>query len=61
MMSPAQARNGHGKPDAPITQFSIAHQVRRPSRSDYDERTRSANAIAEPQLWWAPWGKAQSP
>ena len=57
MMSSAQAWNGYGKPDALITQFSIAHQVRRPSRSDYDEQIRSANAIDEPQLWWDPLGK----
>jgi hypothetical protein len=47
----------YGKHDAQIAQFNIRHQVRRPSRSDYDGQTRSANAIAELQLLWALSGK----
>jgi hypothetical protein len=40
-----------------LRSFCFAHQVGRPSRSDYDGQARSANAIAEPQLWWGPLGK----
>jgi hypothetical protein len=40
---PPTPRQGldYGKSGAPVTQFSIAHQVGRPSQSDYDEQAQS--------------------
>jgi hypothetical protein len=43
-----------GVPDLSVSGISIDLVVVRRSRSDYDERTRCANAIAELYLQWLP-------
>jgi hypothetical protein len=41
-------------PDLSVSGINLDLVVVRPSRSDYDERTCCANAIAEPYLQWLP-------
>jgi hypothetical protein len=43
-----------GVPDLSVSGINLNLVVVRPSRSDYDERTRCANAVAEPYLQWLP-------
>jgi hypothetical protein len=43
-----------GVPDLSVSGINLDLVVVRPSRSDYDERTCCANAIAEPYLQWLP-------
>jgi hypothetical protein len=48
-----------GVPDLSVSGINLDLVVVRPSRSDYDERTRCANAIAEPYLQWLPTSRCE--
>jgi hypothetical protein len=45
--------------DLSVSGINVDFVVVRPSRSDYDERTRCANAIAEPYLQWLPTSRCE--
>jgi hypothetical protein len=46
-------------PDLSVSGINLDLVVVRPSRSDYDERTRCANAIAKPYLQWLPTSRCE--
>jgi hypothetical protein len=48
-----------GVSDLSVSGINVDLVVVRPSRSDYDERTRCANAIAEPYLQWLPTSRCE--
>jgi hypothetical protein len=48
-----------GVPDLSVSGINLDLVVIRPSRSDYDERTRCANAIAKLYLKWLPTSRCE--